>query len=58
MNGLAAMMLVWVTCFTALHEVEMEALSGAVLKTMVDVVVSGEEGEGLVDSVVDEPSEF
>ena len=24
----------------------------------VDVVVSGEEGKGLVDSVVDEPSEF
>jgi len=56
-NGLAAMLLVWVTCFTMLHEAEVETLGGAVVKTVVDVMV----GEGMVgvDTVeVNESSEF
>lgn len=53
-NGLAAMLLVWVTLFTALHEMELEALGGAVVKSAVDVVTKGGE-EGNFEVVEDLP---
>lgn len=56
-NGLAAMLLVWVTCFTILHEAEVEVLGGAVVKTVVEVMV-GEDTAVEVDVERDEPSEF
>ena len=46
------MLLIWVTLFTSLHENELEAFDGSVVKNMTDIA-DGVEKEGVLEVKAD-----